>query len=85
MDCRTNCGACCTAPSISAFIPGLNGPKPAGVPCPHLMEDMRCDLFGDPRRPKTCGSLQPLEEMCGNNRQEAMSYLDELERLTTPD
>lgn len=82
--CRPLCAACCIAPSISGPIPGLAGAKPAGVPCPHLTEDLGCGIFGKPERPRVCGSLQPSEEMCGASREEALSYLRSLEELTAP-
>ncbi len=78
MDCRPHCGACCIAPSISSLG------KPAGVPCPHLLADYRCALFGKPERPAVCVSLRPTEEMCGGCRAEAMAHLTRLERLTRP-
>ena len=74
--CRPGCGACCIAPSIST----LN--KPAGVRCTHLNADLLCGIFGKPERPACCGGLQPSEEMCGDNRQYAITWLNELERLT---
>ncbi len=58
--------------------------KPAGVPCVQLDEHLNCRLFGDSRRPAFCGSLEPAEAMCGNNRDEALIYLGELETLTGP-
>ncbi|MDD2883737.1 MAG: YkgJ family cysteine cluster protein [Dechloromonas sp.] len=76
--CRPGCGACCIAPSISS----LN--KPAGAPCPHLLADLRCALFGQPGRPACCGGLQPSLEMCGNDRQAALRWLSELEAATRP-
>lgn len=84
MHCRPDCGACCTAPSISSPIPGMPGGKPANVPCVQLDEHQRCRLFGSPLRPKVCGGLQPSREMCGENRQQAMTWLIELEALTAP-
>lgn len=78
MECRPGCAACCIAPSISSLS------KPAGVPCPHLAEDLRCILFNDPRRPGCCGGLQPSEEMCGNNREYALNWLTDLEQSTSP-
>ncbi len=60
------------------------GFKPAGVRCLHLLEDFRCALFGRPERPAFCASLRPLASMCGANRDEALAYLGELERLTAP-
>ncbi|WP_162932584.1 YkgJ family cysteine cluster protein [Solimonas sp. K1W22B-7] len=82
MTCRSGCGACCTAPSISSPIPGMPGGKPAGVRCAQLMDDQRCAIFGDPRRPAVCGSLKPTAEMCGTSRDAAMEYLLRLESLT---
>lgn len=84
LSCREKCGACCTAPSISSPIPGMEKGKPAGVPCIQLDENLRCKIFGDPRRPKVCGGLQPSKEMCGKNAKEAMTYLEELEKMTSP-
>ena len=63
--------------------------KPAGVPCVQLDERGLCRIFGDPRRPKVCGSLQPSRAMCGADadvaatREYALRYLNELERLTS--
>ncbi|MDM4770244.1 YkgJ family cysteine cluster protein [Solimonas sp. SE-A11] len=83
MTCRSGCGACCTAPSISSPIPGMPQGKPAGVRCVQLMDDLRCAIFGDPRRPAVCGGLKPSAEMCGGSRDEAMAYLMRLEALTS--
>lgn len=82
--CRENCGACCIAPSISSPIPGMPEGKPAGVPCVNLDENFRCRIFLSPDRPKVCASLQPSHEMCKDCREEAIAYLEELERLTAP-
>ena len=78
MDCRTDCGACCIAPSISS----LN--KPAGVPCQHLAADLRCRIFGRPERPACCAGLQPALEMCGVSREFALHWLADLEARTCP-
>ena len=82
--CREKCGACCIAPSISSPIPGMPEGKPAGIPCVQLDENMRCRIFGDPARPAVCASLMPSPEMCGTDRQHALAYLAELEKLTAP-
>jgi len=58
--------------------------KPAGVRCVQLDEDNRCRVFGKPERPAFCGGLQPSAEMCGDNREYAIAWLDELERATAP-
>ena len=54
MECRSGCAACCIAISISSPIPGLPNGKPAGVPCIHLDEELRCKIFGHLDRPETC-------------------------------
>ena len=74
--CRPGCGACCIAPSISTLA------KPAGVPCPHLDADLRCNLFGRPERPACCSGLQPSPEMCGEDRAHALAWLADLEART---
>jgi Fe-S-cluster containining protein len=82
--CRPNCGACCTAPSITSPIPGMPNGKPAGVRCVQLADDNRCKIFGRPERPAFCGGLQPAADMCGDTRVAAMLWLGELERATAP-
>lgn len=82
--CRERCGVCCIAPSISSPIPGMPAGKPAGLRCVHLDEQYRCRLFGHPDRPAVCASLQPSLSMCGASRQDALSYLTDLERQTAP-
>jgi Fe-S-cluster containining protein len=83
LSCRTGCGACCIAPSISSAIPGMPMGKPAGVRCIQLDDANRCRIFGRPERPAVCGSLQPSTEMCGNTRTEALIYLARLDQLTS--
>ncbi len=80
--CRSGCGACCIAPSISSPIPGMPHGKPAGVRCVQLTDDNLCLLFGLPERPAVCVRLRPSAEMCGETAGEAMVYLSELELLT---
>ena len=82
MDCRPGCAACCIAPSISSPIPGMPHGKPAGMRCAQLDEAGRCRLFGDPRRPVVCSSLQPGAEMCGTGREHALRFLATLEAMT---
>ena len=84
MQCRPDCGACCTAPSISSPIPGMPFGKPAGVRCVQLTERQSCRIFGQPERPAVCQGLLPSVEMCGNNRAQAMQWLARLEHLTAP-
>jgi uncharacterized protein len=84
IECRSGCGACCIAPSISSTIPGMASGKAAGVPCVQLTENYRCLLFGRAERPLVCRSLRPSREMCGRNRQEAMCFLTTMELATSP-
>jgi len=58
--------------------------KPAGVRCPHLDADTRCELFGSPLRPATCVGLQPAADMCGASRDDAIATLVRWETLTAP-
>ena len=55
-----------------------------GVRCIQLDDEARCRIFGQPERPAVCGGLQPCAEMCGPNKEQAMFYLTQLERLTQP-
>ena len=57
--------------------------KAAGVPCIQLNEQGFCRLFGLPERPKVCSSLKPTFSMCGENKEQAMAYLTQLEKLTS--
>lgn len=85
MECRPQCGACCTAPSINSPIPGMPNGKPAGVRCVQLDKQNRCKIFGQLERPAFCSSLQPSVEMCGENATQAIAWLTHLEALTKPD
>lgn len=84
MACRPGCAACCIAPSINTALPGMPSGKPAGVPCIQLDEDLRCRLFGLATRPAFCAGLKPGIEMCGDNREQAMIWLSQLEIQTRP-
>jgi uncharacterized protein len=84
MACRVGCGACCIALSISSPIPGMPGGKPSGVRCVQLTLENRCRVFGQPGRPEVCHRLRPNSEMCGDDTDEALAYLYELERATRP-
>lgn len=85
MHCRSGCGACCIAPSISSPIPGMPLGKAAGERCIQLDEAKACRLFADARRPAVCAGLQPSAEMCGANAQHALRWLSRMERLTASD
>jgi hypothetical protein len=82
--CRSGCGACCIAPSISSAIPGMPHGKPAGVRCIQLLDDHSCALFGRPERPAVCASLRPNRAMCGSDQAEALRTLDAMEVATSP-
>ena len=82
MSCRSGCGACCIAPSISSPIPGMPNGKPAGVRCVQLTADNACAIFGRPERPEVCVRLRPNAAMCGTNREHALRFLANLEQLT---
>jgi Fe-S-cluster containining protein len=82
--CRPGCAACCIAPSISSPMPLLPRGKPAGLACPHLDPDMLCSLYGQDSRPRVCSSLKADPEMCRSSREEALAYLERLERETAP-
>lgn len=84
LSCRSGCGACCIAPSISSPIPGMPDGKPAGVRCVQLDEQNACRIFGMPERPQVCLGLRPTPGMCGDNREQALAFLQQLETLTRP-
>ncbi len=85
MNCRSGCGACCIAPSITRAIPGMPHGKPAGMPCVQLDDAYRCRIFGRPERPTFCASLRPHDDMCGATREQALALLDAMEQCTRPD
>lgn len=58
--------------------------KQANTPCVQLDENQRCKIFTSPLRPKVCAGLQPARDMCGASREEAMTWLLDLEALTAP-
>jgi Fe-S-cluster containining protein len=82
MDCRSGCGACCIAPSISSPIPGMPQGKPAGVRCVQLDDANACRIFGKPERPAVCDGLRPSGEMCGTDQAHALVWLANLEAAT---
>lgn len=84
MECRSGCGACCVAASISSPIPGHPEGKPAGVRCAQLTADNACAIFGRPERPRVCAALRPTPSMCGVDRDDALRRLEQLERETAP-
>lgn len=82
MQCRSECGACCIAPSIRSPIPGMPAGKPAGVACVQLDENFACKLFGRPERPTLCERFLPEPSVCGDNRDEALQIISLLEKTT---
>jgi uncharacterized protein len=84
MECRSGCGACCIAPSISSPIPGMPHGKPAGIPCVQLTDTHACAIFGQPERPAVCQRLRPSLGMCGARREDALAMLAALEVATRP-
>ena len=85
MHCRTSCGACCIAPSISSPIPGMSHGKKAGEPCVQLTNDFKCKLFGSDLRPAVCTSFMPEYIVCGDSREEALETIYRLEGLLGTD
>ncbi|WP_313951703.1 YkgJ family cysteine cluster protein [Accumulibacter sp.] len=65
-------------------MPGHPSGKAAGEPCANLTVDLRCALWGRAGRPAFCAGLQPSEEMCGENREQAIAWLSALDRATRP-
>ena len=59
--------------------------KPAGVRCVQLSEHNACRIFGKPERPQVCIGLRPSPSMCGDNREQALAFLNTLELATKPD
>ena len=85
MHCRSACGACCIAPSISQPFYGMPNGKPAGVVCAHLGATMNCQLFGDKRRPALCEAFAAERSVCGDSREQAIAILEEMELLSLPE
>ena len=82
MQCRSDCGACCIAPSISTAIPGMQNGKAAGEVCVQLTENNQCKIFGQPQRPAVCLDFLPTFDVCGENREQALSNITHLENAT---
>ena len=58
--------------------------KRAGERCIQLTDDHRCRLFGEPSRPAVCVAFTAADEMCADDRDQAIIWLTTLERATTP-
>jgi uncharacterized protein len=53
--------------------------------CAQLTADNLCRLFGRPERPVVCSSLRPSDEMCGENKEQALAWLAKVECVTRPE
>jgi len=83
MECRPGCGACCVALSINSPLPGMPRGKPAGVTCVNLDEESRqCRIWGTDAYPPLCRAFIPGRDVCGDNREQAIALIDQLERQT---
>ncbi len=85
MKCRSGCAACCIAPHISTPIPNMPEGKPAGTPCINLDENLNCRIWDTQDYPPLCRAFLPNEEDCGENRQQALIILTQMELDTAPD
>ena len=83
MDCRSGCGACCIAPSITSPIPGMPQGKPAGVRCVHLSVEKLCAIFGKPERPAVCSRFMAAADVCGDSAAEALRLIGWWEQATS--
>lgn len=54
--------------------------KPAGIRCIHLTESLKCAIYNSPDRPEICAKFMADPEICGNNREEAMQIMQDLEK-----
>ncbi|MEH6567522.1 MAG: YkgJ family cysteine cluster protein [Halioglobus sp.] len=84
MECRSACGACCIAPSITEPFYGMPAGKPAGVRCVHLDAAQRCRIFNDSRRPAYCGQFRAEPDFCGDTREQALAILLLLDEKSVP-
>ena len=82
MDCRSGCGACCIAPSITSPIPGMPDGKPAGERCVHLSVEFLCALFGRAERPAVCSQFKAAEDVCGADQAYAIRLIGWWENAT---
>ena len=63
-------------------MPGMPNGKPAGVRCIYLTSDMACQLFASPERPSFCASFKAEASVCGSSRDEALSIIKMIERVS---
>lgn len=85
MECRSGCGACCIALSITSPLPGMPEGKPAGVRCVNLeRETRRCTLYHTAQYPSFCRDFTAEPDVCGLTRDDAITLIGDLERATAP-
>jgi hypothetical protein len=53
--------------------------KPAGQRCIQLTDDLDCAIFNSSERPKVCKDFRADRELCGENRDEALKIMSDLE------
>ena len=58
--------------------------KPAGTPCIQLDDEYRCKIFGQPERPEVCAKFAAEAYVCGDNREQALMIISDMEETTTP-
>lgn len=84
MQCRTGCGACCVAASITSPLPGMPAGKPSGVRCVNLDDLNRCLIWNQPNYPPVCRDFVAKKDVCGSDMEEALQTLYHWEALTAP-
>ncbi|MFT7559176.1 MAG: hypothetical protein ACI93R_001081 [Flavobacteriales bacterium] len=85
MECRSQCGACCIAPSITQAIPGMPDGKKAGEYCINLdINTLACRIWGSEEYPDLCRKFLPCELFCGTNQSQALSIIARVEIETQP-
>jgi hypothetical protein len=55
--------------------------KPAGTRCIHLDDELKCNIFHSPLRPKVCGGFKAEKIVCGETRKDAYRNLSWLEGI----
>jgi len=53
--------------------------KPSGVQCIHLSPDYKCEIFTSHDRPAVCDAFKAEKLVCGENREDALRILTNLE------
>ena len=85
MQCRSNCGACCIAPSINTPFIGMPNGKPANTACVHLdLSTFQCAIWQTPHYPEVCQKFQAEESVCGESQAQAITIIRALESVTHP-